>query len=320
MSIFWRGGILLAGFWAGTALAQDNSWKAEITNAERAERKTLKDDYKPPRQVDPLSGQNVPLRGKERAGVHYGREWANNPDYPARGEDGSTVFVFGATLPIVVCAPLYVCDLSLEPGEIVNDLNVGDAVRWQITPASQGEGDALITHLIIKPTDIGLITNLVITTNRRAYTIKLISRREEWMPRVSFYYPSDVRGEWARYRASQQRQRETKLTAEPVESVANLDFGYELSGDNPAWRPVRVYTNGAKTYIQFPPGVRHGELPALVALGDDGGLFTDPSQQLVNYRYVHGRFEVDKVLDRAALISGVGWDQTTVKIQRIGRR
>jgi type IV secretory pathway VirB9-like protein len=82
---------------------------------------------------------------------------------------------------------------------------------------------------------------------------------------------------------------------------------------------VRVYTSGAKTYIQFPKGVAHGDLPALVALGDDGGLFTEPSKQLVNYRYVQGRFEVDKVLDRAALISGVGWDQTTVKISRRGR-
>jgi hypothetical protein len=66
-----------------------------------------------------------------------------------------------------------------------------------------------------------------------------------------------------------------------------------------------------KIYIQFPRHVRHGDLPALVALGDDGGLFTEPSKQLVNYRYVHGRFEVDKVLERAALISGVGWGSMT---------
>ena len=64
------------------------------------------------------------------------------------------------------------------------------------------------------------------------------------------------------------------------------------------------------------PGVRHGELPALVALAGDGGLFTEPNKQLVNYRYVNGRFEVDRILDRAALISGVGWDQVEVKIAR----
>jgi hypothetical protein len=85
----------------------------------------------PPR-IDPLPGPNVPLSPKERHGVPYGKEWANNRDVPARGEDGSIVFVFGATLPTVVCAPLYVCDLALQAGESVNDLNVGDSVRWQI--------------------------------------------------------------------------------------------------------------------------------------------------------------------------------------------
>ena len=272
----------------------------------------------PPR-IDPLPGPNVPLSHKERHGIRYGKEWANNRDVPARGEDGSIVFVFGSTLPTVVCAPLYVCDLALQTGESVNDLNVGDSVRWQITPATQGAGERLTTHVMIKPTDVGLLTNLVITTDRRAYTIKLISQRTEWMPRVSFFYPEDARSEWSAYRTRQEASREKVASAAPAESAAHLDFAYEISGDSPSWRPVRVYASGAKTYIQFPKGVAHGDLPALVALGDDGGIFTEPSKQLVNYRYVQGRFEVDKVLDRAALISGVGWDQTTVKISRRGR-
>jgi P-type conjugative transfer protein TrbG len=272
----------------------------------------------PPR-IDPLPGPNVPLSPKERHGIRYGKEWANNRDVPARGEDGSIVFVFGSTLPTVVCAPLYVCDLALQTGESVNDLNVGDSVRWQITPATQGAGERLTTHVMIKPMDVGLLTNLVITTDRRAYTIKLISQRTEWMPRVSFFYPEDARSEWGAYRTRQEASREKAASAAPAESAAHLDFAYDISGDSPSWRPVRVYASGAKTYIQFPKGVAHGDLPALVALGDDGGIFTEPSKQLVNYRYVQGRFEVDKVLDRAALISGVGWDQTTVKISRRGR-
>jgi type IV secretion system protein VirB9 len=89
-----------------------------------------------------------------------------------------------------------------------------------------------------------------------------------------------------------------------------------ISGDSPSWRPVRVFASGAKTYIEFPREIGAGELPTLVALGDDGGLFTEPSKQLVNYRFVHGRFEVDKVLTGAALISGVGRDQTEVRITR----
>jgi P-type conjugative transfer protein TrbG len=138
------------------------------------------------------------------------------------------------------------------------------------------------------------------------------------MPRASFFYPDAVETRWAAYRAERDRLRESAPPAEA--GAANLDFGYEISGDHPAWRPVRVYSNGAKTYIEFPRDIAHGELPALTALAEDGGLITEPSKQLVNYRYVHGRFEVDKVLQRAVLISGVGWDQVSVTITRRGER
>ncbi len=272
----------------------------------------------PPPQLNPLTGPQVPLSRKERRGVAYGRQWSDNADMPARGEDGGVVFVFGATLPTVVCAPLYVCDLVLQSGEAVNDLNVGDSVRWQITPATQGTGEATITHVMIKPTDIGLTTNLVITTNRRAYTIKLVSRAEDWMPRVAFAYPDDVRAAWRNYGQAQSARDEAAAASVKNDGAADFHFAYAISGDSPSWRPVRVFASGAKTYIEFPREIGAGELPTLVALGDDGGLFTEPSKQLVNYRFVHGRFEVDKVLMRAALISGVGRGQTEVRITRQG--
>lgn len=290
-------------------------------SAQPAERGSYKDSKSdgnggPPPRLGPLDGPTAPLSRKERRGVAYGKQWANNPDMPARGEDGSVVFVFGATLPTVVCAPLYVCDLKLQLGEVVNDLNVGDSLRWEIKPATQGAGDAAITHVMIKPADVGLITNLVITTNRRAYTIKMVSRAEDWMPRVSFQYPEDAQAQWSAYRGLHAAREEASMAATSGEASSDFDFGWTVSGDSPSWRPVRVFSSGSKTYIEFPRNIGAGSLPTLVALGDDGGLFTDPSKQLVNYRFVYGRFEVDKVLARAALISGVGRDQITVQIGR----
>ena len=270
----------------------------------------------PAPSIEPLSGRDVRLSRKERRGIAYGRQWAHNRDLPARGKDGSVVFVFGSTLPSVVCAPLHVCDLVLQEGETVNDVHVGDAVRWQVSPATQGVGEKATTHIIIKPTDTGLTTNLLITTNRRAYSIKLVSKKRAWMPRVSFHYPDAVRAEWGAYR-SLMKHRQTEQDTGGASVGARLDFNYAVSGEAP-WRPVRVYAAGGKTYIQFPAGVAHGDLPALVALADDGGLFTGPTKELVNYRYVNGRFEVDKILERAALISGVGMDQVEVKIVRQG--
>ena len=111
-----------------------------------------------------------------------------------RSDDGYVRFLFGATLPTVVCAPLQVCNLALQPGEVVNNINLGDSVRWKITPSLSGNGGSQTTHLIIKPTDAGLVSSLDIETNKRTYAIKLVSTQASWMPLVAFNYPEDATG------------------------------------------------------------------------------------------------------------------------------
>ena len=279
--------------------------------------------FDPPPRLPLFSGPDARLTSKEQKGVTFGRDWAGNRDLPARGEAGATVFVFGSTLPTIVCAPLFVCDLALEPGEGVNDLNVGDNVRWKITPASEGSGESLITHVIIKPTDVGLITNLVLTTNRRTYTIKLVSREKDWMPKVSFDYPDETAALWKAYRGRAERVSEMAEAARAT-TPRFIDERYRIEGDSPPWRPVRVYTDGVKTIIQFPAGIAFGDLPTLVALADDpsflhlDSLINGPTKTLVNYRFVKDRFEADKVLNRAVLISGVGSAQVSVTITKVG--
>lgn len=293
--------------------SEANNWTVSKTATET---RGLKD--RAPTRLDPLDGQDASLTEKEQHGLAFGQQWANNRDLPARGKDGSVVFTFGATLPSVVCAPLYVCDLALQEGEVVNDVHVGDSVRWQISPATQGTEDKTITHLIIKPNDVGLTTNLVVITNRRAYTIKLTSQRDAWMPRISFQYPDAVATEWGAYRSQQDRlreEREATATAEQADATTNAS--YSLSGEA-SWRPMRVYARGGKTYIQFPRQITQGDLPVLVGLGEDGGLFSEPSKELVNYRFVNHRIVVDKVLKRAELISGTGWNQVSITIERQG--
>lgn len=262
-----------------------------------------------------VSPDRVYLDGKEAHGVAIANEWKNHPDRPRHSADGSVKYLFGATLPTLVCTPLQVCSIQLQAGEVVNDVHAGDTARWRITPATSGAGEGATTFVIVKPTDAGLVTNLLITTDRRTYTIKLASTQKEWIPVLSFDYPDDVNRAWASYRAAQARQ--VNATTLPTgQNLANLDFDFRLRGDKPRWRPQRVYTDGSKTYIQFASADFGGEAPALVALGSDGGLFSGPSEQLVNYRVIGDRYVVDKVLDRAALITGVGRQQVKVVIER----
>lgn len=265
----------------------------------------------PPPPVNLYSDTDSTLSTRERESVGISKRWIDGArDRPAPGRDGAVVFRLGAGMPAVVCAPLYVCDIALAPGERVNAVQVGDPVRWKITPATSGSGAAEVVHVTVKPSDIGLTTNLSIYTDRRAYAVKLVSRKDDWMPAVTFSYPEDEAAQWALLAQQQRAQRTADVLPATGQSVASLDFGFNLSGDKPKWRPLRVYSDGAKTFIQFPEAVSSSEMPALLALGDDD------KEQLVNYRVVGDRFVVDKVLEEAILVSGVGRRQVKVSIER----
>ena len=269
-----------------------------------------------PAQVS-MSNPPVPLNSKERRALELVREWKRNPDKPRREADGSVKYLHGATLPTLICTPLQVCAIRLQEGEVVNDVHAGDASRWKITRAMTGTGQSEITNVVVKPIESGLVTNMIITTDRRSYTVKLVSTKHEWMPSISFAYPDDADNLWEKYRSAQAKAVHAS-TLPSGQNIAALDFDFRLGGDNPKWKPKRVYTDGVKTYIQFPSSRFADEAPALVALGNDGGLFSDPSTQLVNYRLIGDRFVVDQVLERAALISGVGSGQVKVTIDYEG--
>ena len=261
-----------------------------------------------------VSPTAAPLNSKERAAVALSRRWANRREMPHADENGYVRFLFGATLPTVVCAPLQVCDLALQPGEIVNNVNLGDSVRWKITPSISGSGATQTTHLIIKPTDAGLVSSLDIETDRRTYAVKLVSTQSSWMPLVAFDYPDDAQSQWQAYQQTVAFGA-AATTLPPGENVANLQF-LCISGTGASWSPIRAYTDGVKTYIEFPSSISFQAAPALVALANDGSWFSSPSSQVVNYRVLGNRYVVDAVLDRAALISGVGGDQQRVVISR----
>lgn len=242
----------------------------------------------------------------EREAVRISREWKTLGSGPARGDDGFVLFTYGAEMPSVVCAPLFVCEIALQPGETVTDINVGDSVRWKIAPATSGNGSNATTHILVKPTLPGLRTNMLVTTNRRIYVIQLVSNTKDWMPRVAFEYPEDVRNQWLAYQKAKNIEREAH-TLPDGHQIANLNFNYRIIGDSP-WKPIRVYDDGVKTYIQFPLEMQHSESPALLALGPSG------QEQMVNYRPSGDRYIVDKLLTKAILITGVGKHQEKIEI------
>jgi len=87
-----------------------------------------------------------------------------------------------------------------------------------------------------------------------------------------------------------------------------LNFRYKVDGDRTDWRPLRVFDDGTRVFIEFPEGVAQGELPPLFVIGTGG------EAELVNYR-VSGRFMiVDRLFDLAELRLGNRRGQKTVRI------
>ena len=189
----------------------------------------------PPSTMPPpirLLSPSAPLNPKEQRAVAIARHWANQSEMPQSGEDGVIRFLYGATLPTVVCAPLQVCDLALQPGEIVNNVNIGDKVRWNVSPGMSGSAAGQITHLIIKPTDAGLMSSMTVETNRRTYAVKLVSTQTEWMPLVAFTYPDEAQREWSAY----QQRASWGAAASTHGPRVRLTAGFRLTGGIPTAR------------------------------------------------------------------------------------
>ncbi len=145
---------------------------------------------------DPLADQyfsnNEPsLTPQERAAIGIGQKWQTGAgsvtSKPFAGPDGAISYVYTTGQTQIVCAVLQLCDVALQPGENVNNIDVGDP-RVTVSPSITGSGAAQQLHLIIKPLDVGLDTSLVVTTDRRTYRMRVKTSRTKFMPYVSFTY------------------------------------------------------------------------------------------------------------------------------------
>jgi type IV secretion system protein TrbG len=202
-------------------------------------------------------------------------------------------------------SPERVSDIVLQPGEALVSVAAGDTARWIIGDTESGVGDGRQKHILVKPSAAGLETNLVIATDRRTYHLALVSTARSAMSAIRWTYPSDPMLSLKAPPAA-----EPPPAREPTLDVEHLNFDYGLSGDTPAWRPLRAFDDGRRTYIEFPAHLATSSAPPLFLMGEDGAA------ALVNYR-VQGRFYVvDRLFDAAELRLGEK-KQAVVRITRL---
>lgn len=147
----------------------------------------------------------------------------------------------------------YHLHLELEEGESFVNLGAGDTAAVEV--GAEGR------HLMLKPKQETVATNLTLLTSKRVYTIEYTARRgRELRPAVyvvRFRYPVVAAAE----------------APEPEPPVTPRNLNYWACGAAEL-RPVEAFDDGVQTHLRFPA---RAEWPAIFVAGADG------SEGLVNF-------------------------------------
>ena len=134
--------------------------------------------------------------------------------------------------------------IEFAPDERIENVSIGDALAWQVTPNKRAR------NLFLKPLIKNAATNMTVITDRRRYAFSLETtarlRSTPWVLR--FEYP-----------------REVVVAVEELlpPPPPPLNFDYATTGDA-AILPTRVWDDGLMTYFEFDPDK---VIPAIFAGG-----------------------------------------------------
>ncbi len=229
--------------------------------------------------------------------------------------NGFEQFAYGASQPIINASPFELTVITLEKSENVMKVRTGDPLRWSYDIAYSGIDKDRQAHIMLKPSQPGISTDMVIATNKRMYTLKIVSTTDgKYLRNVMFWYPDEIEQYWQNYNDQQgQAANNDSINSDlPDIHLTNLNFNYSVDApffNTPRWKPSRVFDDGVHTYIQVPDDVSSSDLPALFVLDPNS-----ENKSLVNYRYKKPYFVVDKIFKKAVLILGVGSNQSKVTI------
>lgn len=160
----------------------------------------------------------------------------------------------------------YQLTVELAPDERIENVAVGDAGAWLVTPNRRGD------HLFIKPIQAGVQTNMVVVTDSRTYAM-VLEPAEAPGPDIPF----TIRYRYPAPGAAIEAPRQSAIVGR-----------YRLKGDH-ALRPDAIGDDGRRTIMTWPA---LAALPAVFALELDG------HETLVNGHTENGALVVEGVASR----------------------
>lgn len=202
------------------------------------------------------------------------------------------------------CKKGFVTDIQLQTGESITSVNGGDTTRWLVEQTtSGGNGVPETQHVLVKPLQADIQTNVIISTDKRIYQLKAISTENTYSPIISWTYPADDKNTLL-FIQKQAAKEKAEVTSEEPIAPESLYFEYKIKSNagmfskEYAWTPVKAFNDGTKTYIQVNPQMKNNEAPALFVKDRDGNV------NLVNYRLKNNYFIVDRLFETAELRNG----------------
>jgi type IV secretion system protein VirB9 len=192
-----------------------------------------------------------------------------------------TVFYDSDQVVAVVGDLGYQMMIEFGDGEHIENVSIGDALGWQVTPNKKA------TLLFLKPVAKGAHTNMTVVTDKRRYAFELRARAAEPRGRrdmtylIRFLYPPEPPAPAAQ-------------AAPPAAPPVMRNRAYSYTGSR-AVLPALVFDDGRFTYFRWPEGAA---TPALFLVEKDG------SESLVNYGVRDGYQIVEQVAPRFVLRNG----------------
>lgn len=208
---------------------------------------------------------------------------------------------------------MQVGQINLQQGERITNTSLGDTDRWMMTQSYVGTKESGHVIILLKPTVKGILTNLVIITNKRVYNFNVQSKADVFSPDVRFDYSEDTMNKIVATQNQAIMSGEAKLGQEPVSDhtvidYSHLNFNYSLSGDHPSWSPTRIFDDGTHTMIKFSPMIDRVSLPVVF-------VYINGIPAMVNYRYHRPYMIIDRLFDHAELVSGKGDAKVAIQIR-----
>lgn len=171
--------------------------------------------------------------------------------------------------------------LEFAPDERIENVSIGDAMGWQVTPNKKAN------LLFLKPLDRTATTNMTVVTDRRRYVFELVvagpkatTKDLAYVVRFLVPPPAPV----------------FAVAAAPAPPAAPVvrNSAYTVKGEA-ALQPTKIFDDGAATYFAWPA---QADLPAVFVVGADG------VEGLANAAVRDGYLVVDQLAPRFVLRSG----------------